>query len=123
MGLDMSVSPIAGVDPRSNVRWTRWPPRQRLANLMTFAAKTEVSPEKSRAEIERTLIRYGASHFGYATAPGEAAVMFQAHDRTLRFTLPLPSRLPQQSQAQHEQKIRSRWRALALPIKAKLECV
>jgi hypothetical protein len=90
---------------------------------MTFAAKTEVSPEKSRVEIERTLTRYGASHFGYASMPGQAVVMFQAHDRSLKFSLPLPGKTHSQTQAQHEQMIRSRWRALALAIKAKLECV
>ena len=90
---------------------------------MTFAAKTDVSPEKSRAEIERTLMRYGASHFGYASMPDVAVVMFQAHGRSLKFSLPLPAKKYPQTQPQYEQVIRSRWRALALAIKAKLECV
>jgi hypothetical protein len=32
---------------------------------MAFAEKTTVSSDKSRAEIERTLSRYGASSFMY----------------------------------------------------------
>jgi hypothetical protein len=32
---------------------------------MAYAANTTVAPEKSRAEIERTLRRYGADAFSY----------------------------------------------------------
>lgn len=34
--------------------------------MSTYANKTKVTPEKSRAEIERTLRRYGASGFRHA---------------------------------------------------------
>jgi hypothetical protein len=108
--------------------------------MSKFAAQTSVSPEKSRAEIEEILKRYGASHYGYMSSPDNAAIAFQAAGRRLRFTLPMPKvsefkryrikgrswdtvRTDIQAQAAHEKAIRQRWRALALVIKAKLESV
>ena len=108
--------------------------------MTKFAAQTSVSPEKSRAEIEEILKRYGPSHYGYMSGPDNAAIAFQAAGRRLRFTLPMPKvsefkryrikgrswdsvRTDIQAQAAHEQAIRQRWRALALVIKAKLESV
>ena len=104
---------------------------------MTYADNTSVSVEKSRAEVERTLARYGASAFGYMTEAGRAVIMFEAHERRIRFDLPLPrpdetrftmtanhrSKSPTQAQAAWEQACRQRWRALALAVKAKLEAV
>lgn len=89
---------------------------------MTYANKTSVAPEKSRGEIERTLSRYGATGFAYGTEIGRAMIGFQTKDRRIRFLLPLvpPQRC---TQAQAEQFVRSRWRALLLSIKAKLEAV
>jgi hypothetical protein len=109
--------------------------------MTKFASQTTVSPDKSRAEIEATLKRYGASHYGYMSGPDAAAIAFQAKDRRLRFTLPMPKlsefkrykkrsdayyetvRTDVQAQQHHDQAIRQRWRALALVIKAKLEAV
>jgi hypothetical protein len=103
-----------------------------------YAAATIVSAEKSRMEIETTLRKYKASHFGYATGPTGARVMFVIEDRHIRFDLPLPDRnsrefvrtpvrdtfrSPEACEAAWEQACRQRWRALALVIKAKLEAV
>jgi len=97
-----------------------------------------VSSEKSRAEIERTLRRYGAERFGYAQEDTRAAIVFEVAHRRVRFILPLPSknepaftkssrypytRTPEQRGKLWEQATRQRWRALALAIKAKLELV
>ncbi len=105
---------------------------------MTYAADTNVSVERSRAELEKTLDRYGASAFGYFTETGRAVIMFAAHDRRLRFILPLPARpdrglthtpsrnvlrTPQQALEAWEQACRQKWRALNLAVKAKLESV
>jgi hypothetical protein len=89
---------------------------------MTYANRTSVRPEKSRAEIERTLARYGATGFAYGTDTGRAMIGFQTKERRIRFLLPLvpPNRC---TQLQAEQFVRSRWRALLLSIKAKLEAV
>lgn len=103
-----------------------------------YAASTSVPVDRSRAEIERTLSRYGAASFMYGWDDTRAMVQFSAHDRLIRFLLPLPDRAdpvfvytPSKKQKRHpadvekawEQACRQRWRALLLVIKAKLEAV
>ena len=105
---------------------------------MPYAENTSVSSDKSRAEIERILARYGASSFAYATQPGQAAIMFEAEGRRIRFIIELPDRNDRefthtparknrrsdaQIEAAYEQAVRQRWRALCLVVKAKLEAV
>ncbi|MDR6861942.1 hypothetical protein [Phycicoccus sp. 3266] len=104
----------------------------------TYAAQTGVSSEASRGEIERTLIRYGATSFAYAWEASRAMVGFTANGRQLRFVLPMPDRAAREfthtptrgnrrTEAEaakaYEQGVKQRWRALALVIKAKLEAV
>lgn len=104
--------------------------------MARYAANTQVSSNKSRDEIERTLTRYGADQFMYGWQDGAAVIAFRANERRVRFMLPLPDRSskqfthhdrgPRQLEAAerlYEQAIRQRWRALALVIKAKLEAV
>lgn len=103
-----------------------------------YAAETSVSSEKSRAEIEKTLMRYGASHFMYGTGPDRAIVAFEMDGKRVQFNLPMPSRndrrfthtegrgterSPEKAAAEYDKGVRQRWRALALVIKAKLEAV
>lgn len=104
--------------------------------MPTYAANTEVTSAKSRAEIEHTIERYGATSFAYASEPGRAMVGFVMNGRQVRFTLPLPDknerrfthhsrgqRTDTAAAAEYEQAVRQRWRALALMVKAKLEAV
>jgi hypothetical protein len=101
-----------------------------------YAEGTSVSMEKSRAEIERDLGRYGASHFGYMTTPEGAEVMFQAKGVQVRMRVKFPPAAAYQKtatgrlrhgeaakEAAREAEVRRLWRALALVIKAKLEAV
>lgn len=81
-----------------------------------YAAKTKVSVEKTKTEIESTLKRHGARKFAYFTDDSGACVMFEAHQRRIRFNLPIKS-------SASDQLHRVRWRALLLCIKAKLESV
>lgn len=104
---------------------------------MSYAANTKVTVDKSRAEIERTLQRYGASSFAYGWDAGRAMVQFVHDGRQVRFTLPMPDRndrkftITKQNRYRSEdvayqmweQACRQRWRALALVVKAKLEAV
>lgn len=86
---------------------------------MAYAEQTKVPVEQTKAEIERTLVRYGADRFAYFTESGKAVIVFEAKDRRLRFDLPLPA-----GEGDKEQKLRrQKWRALLLCIKAKLESV
>ncbi len=90
---------------------------------MKFAAKTTVAPEKTRLEIEKTLKRYGADAFGYATEGIQSLIQFKIQKWQIKFILKLPSRSQFRNQSQYEQIERQRWRALLLVVKAKLECV
>ena len=103
-----------------------------------YAQETAVPADRSRAEIERTLARYGASKFLYGWEEGRAIIAFEARHRRIKFELPLPDRQDPafthtphrrtrrsaaQQEAAYEQAVKQRWRALALIIKAKLEAV
>ena len=79
---------------------------------MTYAARTKVGADQTKAEIERTLNRYGAERFAYFSEASKAIIVFEAHARRIRFDLPLPEGAGDKvAQAQ-----RARWRAC---IKAK----
>jgi hypothetical protein len=106
--------------------------------MARYADKTDVPVEKSRAEIEKLLTRYGATAFGYMRAGRKEAVEFVAKDRRIRFTLPMPDpkdkqfmytparkfmRTNDEAYKAWEMACRQRWRALLLSIKAKLEAV
>jgi hypothetical protein len=100
-----------------------------------YASSTEVPIDRSRAEIERILARYGARRFMYGWDEDRAIIQFELHERRIRFVLPMPSldafrKTPTGRQRKGtvlneawEQALRQRWRALALCIKAKLESV
>ena len=100
-----------------------------------YAEDTSVSPSKSRAEIERTLDRYGADQFIYGWESSKAVVGFRMNGRHIKFVVPMPDRQEFNRSktgrarsdgaidAAYQQAIRQRWRALALAIKSKLEVV
>lgn len=103
---------------------------------MSYARGTEVPIEKSKMEIERLVMRAGASQFASGMDSDCASVIFRLKERVIRFTITLPdrkqfARTPQrlhsrssdQIQKAWEQGCRERWRALLLCIKAKLESV
>ena len=104
--------------------------------MSTYAATTSVSTEQSRAEIERTLQRWGADQFMYGWDGDRAVIGFRASGRQIKFVIDLPDRNDREfthhSRGRRtadaalkawEQACRQRWRALNLVIKAKLEAV
>lgn len=106
--------------------------------MSRYAADTTVSADRSRAEIEGTLQRYGADGFMYGWDGDRAMIRFRMSGRFVRFVVDLPDRnarrfthtpergTPRSAEAAHkawEQACRQRWRALALVVKAKLEAV
>lgn len=108
--------------------------------MTRYAANTSVPVERSRNEIEATLLRYGASQFMYGWSGDGAMIAFlvetEQGKRNVRFVLPLPSRDERRfthhsqgvrtasaAQGLWEQACRQRWRALLLVVKAKLEAV
>ncbi|MEE7625403.1 hypothetical protein V3O24_04455 [Methylobacter sp. Wu8] len=104
---------------------------------MAYAENTTVSSEKSRAEIERTLSRYGASSFMYGWNQTYAQIAFDMNGRRIHFKLAMPDKSGSEitqtptgkprsagaAEQAYEQAVRQRWRALSLVIKAKLEAV
>jgi hypothetical protein len=105
--------------------------------MAKFAEGTTVSVEKSRAEIEKLISRYGATSTAFMNAPGRSVVCFEANGRRIMFELKLPDITEKRFQRdgrgsvvgpakrveKWEQACRQSWRALALVIKAKLEAV
>jgi hypothetical protein len=118
--------------------------------MALFAEGTTVSSEKSRAEIETLLRRYGADQFMSGWSGRRAVIGFRAAQRNIRFELTLPdpkdptlqskrrpyrrsyynsatqrreSTIAGASGDKYEAEVRRRWRSLALVIKAKLEAV
>ncbi len=108
--------------------------------MSRYASETVVPVEKSRAEIEEALRRYGATEFSSGWKADAAMIVFRIRDLFIRFVLPFPDRNAKhlthakvrgffkqrselQKQRAYEQELRSRWRALLLVIKAKLEAV
>ena len=103
---------------------------------MAYAKKTNVPVSRSKAEIERTLERYGATAFvsGW-NDHGEAMVGFKMENRNVKFIMPSVERIiygdvveseprrKTKTKQQMEQVERSAWRSMLLLIKAKLEAV
>lgn len=95
-----------------------------------FAKGTKVSIEKSQAEIQKMVTRYGATHYVSGITPQAAVIMFEAHNRRVKFILPLPklddvkrwknAKLKEEAFRSEQRRL---WRAFALVIKAKLEAV
>lgn len=105
---------------------------------MKYAQDTSVPVERSRAEIEATVMRYGATGFMTGWNGATAMIAFEIRQRRVKILLPLPDpaekrfhltparsrrRSPAEARREWEQACRQRWRALALTVKAKLEAV
>jgi len=97
---------------------------------MGYAEKTTVPVDRSQSEIKRVLAKYNASAFAFAENKEMAMIQFEISGKRVKFILPLPvygtavnKKNYTASQKEVDQMCRSKWRSLALAIKAKLECV
>jgi hypothetical protein len=84
---------------------------------MPYADKTKVPVDRSRAEIEKMIHKHGCSQYGTAVdyETGKVRVQFRSREgRVVRIEMEMP---------RDEQKRRTKWRALCLVLKAKLESV
>lgn len=93
---------------------------------MAYAATTEVPVDKTRMEIEKLLAKHGADRIAVMTSTAGAVIVFEANERRLKFALPLPpppQKDTETNRRSRDQVIRSKWRALLLCIKAKMEAV
>lgn len=89
--------------------------------MKPYADRTLVPVEKSKAQIEKLLNEFKATSFMTGTNRHSSMIAFSMADRNVKFILPLPSRDKYPSNASHEQAIRTRWRALYIALRAKLE--
>lgn len=101
-----------------------------------YADNTTVSIERSRAEIESLVRKYGAQKFASSWDKTSSVIMFVCNNRLVRFQVQLPTdkdaETTEKGYTRHEPKGRDiwkekeerrRWRSLCLCIKAKLEAV
>jgi hypothetical protein len=106
-----------------------------------YAKHTTVPVERSRAAVEKALMRYGATGFGYQWDRREvpilptpvsgprfelrefASIIFQVKARRVRLDVPMPTAREAGTAVKAEAATRQRWRAVLLVITAKLEAV
>lgn len=104
--------------------------------MSRYAKNTIVGSEKTRGEIERTLVKYGATGFMYMWKGDTAVIAFEFGIYHVRLDVPMPpksdfEKTPTGRKRKNsedtlkawEQATRQRWRAVLLIIKAKLEAV
>lgn len=110
--------------------------------MAKYAEGTTVSVLSSRLEIEKLILKYAGqrAEFAYMQRQDSADIVFAAHGRRVRFTLPLPTMEEakrgamkkrdycavadvNRRQSWIDQESMRRWRCLVLAIKAKLEVV
>jgi len=105
---------------------------------MPYAENTTVPVEKSKSEIERMIMRAGATRYATLSEPDRQSVAFTLNNLNLRFDVPVPAvrefktgggekqkrtRTDKQMWDAWEKEVKRRWRALALCVKAKLEVI
>jgi hypothetical protein len=91
--------------------------------LRRFAATTSVSVDRSRAELEALLGRFGVDGFAYAWEGGMETVGFVYTGKRIRLSIALPERDQFRAQTAWDQERRRRLRVLVLAIKALLVAV
>jgi hypothetical protein len=91
--------------------------------MRRYAQETSVPVEKSRIEIERVLVRYGAKSFGTMTEPDKATIYFKLKGRELQWSIPMPTGKEFPKEAKRDQETRRRWRVMLITMKAMIESV
>lgn len=81
---------------------------------MSYAKTTKVPIARTREHIHQIVTKHGADSFATMDRAGKAQIAFSIGERNILFRCEIPDT---------GQKARSRWRALFLVIKAKLEGV
>jgi len=108
---------------------------------VAYAKGTTVSVARTKAEIEESLEKFGATSIVIGTQPDRGIVMFELQGRRFRFTVKYPdlkkffvfganrnqhtAKLTdtQLAQTKLDQAKKERWRLLAMLIKIKLEAI
>lgn len=100
--------------------------------MTRYASNTTVPVDRSKAEIEKNLARFGASEFGYWAGADKAQVGFVYRKVRIELSLSYPDfedsrytptkleRTDNQTMTEHQKEIKRRWRSLSAVIKALL---
>lgn len=99
-----------------------------------YAEDTHVPVERSRAEIEKILTKYGSDQFTCGWGKDKAVIAFRMKNYCMKIEMPLPALQPETKSWNQKKGLyytsdsvaketRRRWRAMVLYIKAKLESV
>lgn len=88
-----------------------------------YAAKTTVTVEKSKMEIERLCLKYGATKFVTGWTGDSAMIMFVMNGRHVRFDLPIPHQSEFKYEEEWHQRCRQLYRILMLVLKAKFNVI
>jgi len=103
--------------------------------MTSYAKNTSVPIHKTQADIQSTLMRYGADKFGYFQEGSASHIMFEYNRLMITMSVALPekdefsktpngrNRSKDQIEREFSQVVKQRWRALLLVVKAKLEAV
>ncbi len=101
--------------------------------MRKYAANTNVTAERSQAEIQSMLLKYGCTSFGFVRRPRQILIGFEL--RNLRFEMSISLPDPNSDEftktatgrarrnhddALYEQEVRRLYRSLCLLIKAKI---
>ena len=90
---------------------------------MSYASTTSVPVGRSKDEIEKTLVKYGASGFGSVTEKHRSCIVFGLADRRFRIKIQTKPEKSFRSAKHYEQAQRTIWRCALLIIKGRLEAV
>lgn len=103
--------------------------------MARYAEGTSTSVEKSRSEIESTLMRYGATQLLYHRTQDQVMLAFEYAKLPCKLILRYPDiqetsttetgrkRTLKVAEEAREAEIRRRWRVLLLSVKARLESI
>ena len=90
---------------------------------MSYAERTDVPIARTQSQIQAMIEKAGAKKYGTLTDGSRARIVFELQNRQIQFSLELPLEKGYRYTTGWEQACRSKWRALYLVIKAKLEAV
>lgn len=100
-----------------------------------YASQTDVSIERSEAELKQTLKRYGCYDISSGEFRGQSFLVAHYAKRMIQINLVMPDRKefelrangarqsPKQATLGYEKELRRQWRVMILLLKAKFEAV
>lgn len=98
--------------------------------MSKFAEGTSVPVDRSRAEVERILTKYGADQFSSGWTGEKSIIMFRMKERYIRIEMPMVIQGKTRNDkgyvfGEHHaaQENRRRWRSMVLYVKSKLDSV